>query len=60
MVITKDKLQDIIDHLPQEVEVEEVVDKILILAKVKLAQGQVKKGEYLTEEELDREIDSWE
>lgn len=59
MVISKDKLQDIIDHLPQEVDVEEVVDRIVILAKIQLARQQIENGDFLTEEEMRKEMDSW-
>ena len=59
MVITKDRLQHILDDLPDSVEVEIVVDKILLLAKVQDAQEQIANGNFLTEDELDKEIDSW-
>lgn len=59
MVITKDRLQHILDDLPDSVEVEIVVDKILLSAKVQDAQEQIANGNFLTEDELDKEIDSW-
>ena len=44
MVITKDRLQDIVDKLPEEADVEEVFDKILISAKIEQALAESEQG----------------
>ncbi|MEO6976989.1 MAG: hypothetical protein ABI113_01380 [Mucilaginibacter sp.] len=44
MVITKDRLQNIVDKLPEEADVEEVFDKILISAKIEQALAESELG----------------
>jgi hypothetical protein len=44
MVITKDKLQHILDSMPDKIEVEEVFDKILLSAKIEQALIESKQG----------------
>jgi len=44
MVITKDRLQIIVDKMPEEVDVEEVFDKILISAKIEQALSESDQG----------------
>ena len=60
MVITKDALIKIAADVSDEIDVEEVFDKILISAKIEQALDQLEKGEYLTSEELDEGIKKWE
>ena len=60
MVITKDALAKIAADVSDEIDVEEVFDKILISAKIEKALDQLEKGKYLTSEELDEEIKKWE
>ena len=59
MVITKDRLQNIVDKMPESVDIEEVFDKILTSAKIEIALDQISNGEYLTSEQLDEEIEKW-
>ena len=44
MVITKGELQHILDTMPDEVDVEEVFDKILISAKIEQALQESEQG----------------
>jgi len=59
MVITKGELQHILDTMPDQIDVEEVFDKILISAKIEKALDQLEKGQFLTSEQLDEEIEKW-
>jgi len=44
MLITKRGLQQILDGMPDKIEVEEVFDKILLSAKIELALEESKQG----------------
>ncbi len=44
MVITKDKLQHIVNTMPDKIEVEEVFDKILLSAKIEQALAESEQG----------------
>ncbi|MDB5157845.1 MAG: hypothetical protein JWR50_2552 [Mucilaginibacter sp.] len=44
MVITKDKLQHILDEMPEKMDIEEVFDKILLSAKIEQALLESQQG----------------
>ncbi|MES2427252.1 MAG: hypothetical protein V4560_09780 [Bacteroidota bacterium] len=44
MVITKNNLQDILNDMPDKIDVEEVFDKILLSAKIEQALNESKQG----------------
>jgi len=44
-VITKDRLQDILNTMPEKVEVEEIFDKILLSAKIEQGLADLERGE---------------
>lgn len=44
MVITRDKLQSIVNGMPDTIEVEEVFDKILLSAKIEQALSESEQG----------------
>jgi hypothetical protein len=44
MVITKDKLQSILNDMPDKVDIEEVFDKILFSAKIEQAFSESDRG----------------
>ena len=59
MVISKEKVQNIIDHLPDSFQADDLIERLVILQKVEIAQQQVHDGKVITEEEMDKRIDSW-
>jgi len=44
MIITKDELKNILDALPEKVDVEQVFDKILLAAKIEQALEESEQG----------------
>lgn len=44
MVITKDKLQHILNTMPEKIDVEEVFDRILLSAKIEQALSESEQG----------------
>jgi hypothetical protein len=48
-----------VEHMPETFSVDDIVEEIFLLNKVEKAREQAKNGNYLTEDELDKEIDSW-
>ena len=59
MQITKEALQNIVNHLPAKVEIDTLFEELLLIAKLEESKNQIKNGEFLTDEELDQEIKSW-
>ena len=59
MQITKEALQNIVNHLPENTEVQAVIDKILLTAKLDKAFEELKEGNGISEKELEKEMDKW-
>nr|WP_067058886.1 hypothetical protein [Mucilaginibacter sp. L294] len=58
-MLTKDKVKELVDHMPDTFSVDDLVERVILLQKIETARKQVLNGEFLTEEELDAEIDKW-
>jgi hypothetical protein len=58
-MLTKDKVKELIDHMPDTFSVDDLVEEIIMLQKIEIARKQVQNGEFLTEGELNAEIDTW-
>lgn len=59
MIIAKDKLEYIVSTMPETMDVDKLFDKILLMAKIQQARKQIEDGKFLSEEDMDKEIDSW-
>ena len=59
MQITKEALQNIVNHLPENAEVQAVINKILLTAKLDKAFEELKEGNGISEKELEKEMDEW-
>ena len=59
-MLTREKVQELIKHMPEKFSVDELVEKIFLLQKIEIGMQQIKDGEFFTEEEMDKIIDSWE
>ena len=58
-MLTKEKMHELVDHMPEKFSVDEIFEQILLLQKIEAARKQIKEGDFLTEEELDKEVDQW-
>jgi len=58
-MLTKDKVKELVDHMPETFSVDDIVGEIIILQKIEMARKQIEDGIFLTEEEFDKEIDQW-
>lgn len=56
-MLTKNKVKELVDHMPETFSVDDIVEEIILLKKIEIARKQVQDGEFLTEEELDKEIE---
>jgi hypothetical protein len=61
MPITKKQIIEAIEAMPQTefANVEEVIEEIILLEKIEKGLEAVRKGEVLSEEEIDKEIEKW-
>jgi hypothetical protein len=58
MQLSKDKLQYFVSNMPEKIDVLELFDKLLLMAKIEQSNNE-QVNNYLKEDELDKEIDLW-
>lgn len=57
--MTKDKVIDTIKQLPDEFELDLLVEKLLFIEKVEKGLEQAKKGEVVSHDEVKKMVDGW-
>jgi len=58
-MINKERLYKQIDSLPDKMEVEYLIEKLLLIDKIDSRIIESDEGNTVTEEDLDKEIKSW-
>jgi len=58
-MITKTKLIETLDDLPEQFSIDELVQKLKMIAKIERGALQSKDGVIMTEKELDEDIEKW-
>ena len=58
-MITKKHLKETIEKLPEEVSLEDLIDKLILLDKIERAEKESERGETITEYALDKELEKW-
>ncbi len=57
--MTKEALAKVVNKLPDEFEIEELLDKLIFMAKVEKGAQQLEEGKYISHEEMVKKIKSW-
>ena len=58
-MITKTKLIETIDKFPETFSIDELIEKAILIDKIERGDEQSKKGNTISEEELEREMQKW-
>lgn len=58
-MLTRDKMHQLIDHMPEQFSAEDIIEEIILLQKIEIAEKQIANGEYEDWEKVKREMDSW-
>ena len=58
-MITKTKLIETIDKFPETFSIDELIEKAILIDKIERGDEQSKKGNTISEEELEREMKKW-
>ncbi len=59
MQAAKQEAINIIDRMPEDSDMDEIMYRLHVLNKIRKGQEAVEQGKTITSEELQREIDSW-
>jgi len=57
--MTKDKALETVNNLPQEFELDELIERLIFIEKVEKGIQQLDKGEFKSHDEAKRIIKSW-
>lgn len=57
--MTKDKVLETVNNLPQEFELDELIERLIFIEKVEKGIQQLDKGESKSHDEAKRIIKSW-
>lgn len=58
MQLSKEKLQHFVNNMPEKIDVVELIDKVLLMAKIEQANEQMI-NQYIPQDEVEKEIDLW-
>ena len=58
-MLTKTKLKEQIENLPEEFSIDELVERLILIEKIERGNQQAEKGEVISETALDKEIEKW-
>lgn len=58
-MISKSKLKEQIEQLPDHFSIDELIDRLLFIEKIEKGKKQSENGEVISEEELDKDIKKW-
>ena len=59
MKISKDSLQYFAGQMPEKMDLIELFDKLLLMAKIEKSNEEEAASQYVREEELNKEMDMW-
>jgi len=59
MTITKEKLQKQIDEFPDEISIDEVIERLIMIEKLEIRKQESDNNETITEDDLKNEMDQW-
>ena len=58
-MITKEKLKKHIDNFPEEMSIDELIDRLVFVEKLENRISQSKNGETISDEELKIKMEKW-
>lgn len=58
-MITKKQLSLTLEKLPDEFSIEVLIEKLILLDKIERADKESERGEIISEDELDQQLEKW-
>ncbi len=58
-MLTKIKLKEQIDSLPEKFSIDELVEKLILIEKIEAGNKQSKNGDVISDGEMKNEIEKW-
>jgi hypothetical protein len=58
-MLTKNKVKELIDHMPETFSVDDLVDKVILLQKIEAGEKEIENEEGIDWEDMKKEMDLW-
>ncbi|MEQ8475652.1 hypothetical protein [Fulvivirga sp.] len=58
-MITKEKLISVINRLPEQFSIDDVLDELILVQKIENGLAQSKSNEVISDADLDKELPEW-
>lgn len=58
-MISKDKIQDALNQLPDSIDLDELIERLIFLDKIEKGNNQSLVDDVISEEQLDENIQKW-
>lgn len=58
-MLTKTKVKEQIENLPEHFSLDDLVERLILIEKIDRGDRQSQKGEVISEDQLNQEIDQW-
>ena len=58
-MLTKSKVEKQIRNLPDEFSIDDLIEKLILVEKIEKGLQQSDKGEVISEDELNKEVEKW-
>lgn len=55
----KQQVQQVLDNFPEEVNVDEFLEKVYLLQKIEIGERQIQAGEVVTHDEAKQRLQKW-
>jgi hypothetical protein len=58
-MFTKDKVKELVEQMPETFLVDDLLERVLLLQKIEVAQKEIENGDGLNWEDVKKEMDQW-
>jgi len=58
-MLTKTKLKEHIENFPEHFSIDDLVERLILVEKIEKGNLQSENGDVISENELDKEVDTW-
>jgi hypothetical protein len=58
-MLLKSKIQETVDSLADEIEIDDLLERFVILNRISEAEKQIENGQVYTNEEIENDIKEW-
>jgi hypothetical protein len=59
IMLTKDKVKELVDHMPETFLVDDLVERVLLMEKIERARKEIENGVGIDWEDLKKEMETW-